>query len=325
MCFYGIVVLQNGDGKHPQSKGEHAMKTQTFGVEIELTGITRRDAAQVIADYYGTTAVNVGGYYGKYQTRDRLNRVWTIMSDGSINTQLKDGTSVGSEYSCEVVTPICKWEDIADIQEILRQMREKGAIANSSCGVHVHVGGEQHTAKTLRNLVNIMASKEDLLFKALKVRRSREHYCKKADEKFVTTMNHKKPQTKDAVENLWYEGYESAYESRTDHYNDSRYHALNLHSLWQGKGIEFRCFNGTIHAGRLKTYIQLCLAISHQALTQHGASARKTESGNEKYTFRTWLLRMGMIGDEFKTARELLLENLSGDIAFRNGRPSTVA
>lgn len=325
MCFYGIVSLQNGGGKHPQSKGEHAMKTQTFGVEIELTGITRSDAAKVIANYYGTTSRSIGTYYDKYEVTDRQGRRWIVMSDGSIRTQLKDGTSVGSEYSCEVVTPICKWEDIEDIQEILRQLRENGAIANSSCGVHVHVGADQHTAKTLRNLVNIMASKEDLLFKALKVRPSREHYCKKADEGFVTKMNNKKPQTERAMENLWYEGYEGPYESRTDHYNDSRYHALNLHSLWQGKGIEFRCFNGTIHAGRLKTYIQLCLAISHQALTQHGASARKTASGNEKYTFRTWLLRMGMIGDEFETARKLLLENLNGDIAFRNGRPSTVA
>ena len=34
---------------------------------------------------------------------------------------------------------------------------------------------------------------------------------------------------------------------------------------------------------------------------------------------------MGMIGDEFETARKWLLENLSGDIAFKNGRPRTAA
>lgn len=292
------------------------MKTQTFGVEIELTGITRKEAAQVIADYYGTTSYYATRSYDTYEATDRQGRKWKAMRDGSIDTE-----GNGSDYSCEIVTPICKWDDIADIQEIVRQLRRKGAKANASCGIHVHVGAEQHTAKTLRNLVNIMASKEDLLFKALKVRATREHYCQKADESFVEKMNHKKPQTEKAMEDLWYEGYESRYDNRSEHYNSSRYHALNLHSLWQGKGIEFRCFNGTTHAGRIKTYIQLCLAISHQALTQHGASARKTASGNEKYTFRTWLLRLGMIGDEFKTARDLLLEPLSGDIAFRNGRP----
>ena len=60
-------------------------------------------------------------------------------------------------------------------------------------------------------------------------------------------------------------------------------------------------------------------------MTQKGSSARKTETTNEKYTFRTWLLRMGMIGDEFDTARKFLLENLNGDIAFRNGRPHRAA
>lgn len=317
MCFYGIVVLQNGGGKHPQSKGEHAMKTQTFGVEIELTGITRRDAAKVIADYYGTTSYASGTYYDVYEATDRQGRKWKAMSDGSIDTEGRGGA-----YSCEIVTPVCRWEDIEDIQEIVRQLRHKGAKANASCGIHVHVGAEQHTAKTLRNLVNIMASKEDLLFKAVGVSASRAaRWCKKTEQSFVEQMNRTKPTTESSIERIWYGGNSH----RSTHYDSSRYHALNLHSLWQGKGIEFRCFNGTTHAGKIKTYIQLCLAISHQALTQKGASAKKTASANEKYTFRTWLLRMGMIGDEFETARKWLLENLSGDIAFKNGRPRTAA
>ena len=71
--------------------------------------------------------------------------------------------------------------------------------------------------------------------------------------------------------------------------------------MFQKGTIEFRLFNSTTHAGKIKTYIQLCLAISAQ-----------------KYTFRTWLLRLGMIGDEFKTARKFLLENLEGGIAWKN-------
>ena len=77
-------------------------------------------------------------------------------------------------------------------------------------------------------------------------------------------------------------------------------------------------FNSTLHAGEVKSYIQLCLAISHQALVQRGASRIKRQSENEKYTFRTWLLRLGLIGDEFKTARMHLLKNLEGNIAWRD-------
>ncbi len=88
--------------------------------------------------------------------------------------------------------------------------------------------------------------------------------------------------------------------------------------MFQKGTIEFRLFNSTTHAGKIKTYIQLCLAISAQALNQSSASRIKTTSTNEKYTFRTWLLRLGMIGDEFKTARKFLLENLEGGIAWKN-------
>jgi hypothetical protein len=41
---------------------------------------------------------------------------------------------------------------------------------------------------------------------------------------------------------------------------------------------------------------------------------------NAKFTFRTWLIRLGLNGDEFETARHHLLKNLEGDIAWRNGR-----
>ena len=102
------------------------------------------------------------------------------------------------------------------------------------------------------------------------------------------------------------------------HYHDSRYHCLNLHSLFSKGTIEFRLFNSTLHAGKIKAYIQFCLAITHQALTQKCASRRVTESTNEKYTFRTWLLRLGMIGEEFKTARTHLLSHLDGCIAWKN-------
>lgn len=196
----------------------------------------------------------------------------------------------------------------------MRKLRTGGARVNDSCGIHVHVDASAHTPQTLRNIVNIMAAKEDLLYKTLQVKVNREHYCQKADTRFLEDLNHKRPKTMDEVEELWYNGRGGRY----DHYDNSRYHALNLHSVFSKGTIEFRLFNSTLHAGEVKSYIQLCLAISHQALVQRGASRAKTNPENEKYTFRTWLLRLGMIGDEFKTARQHLLKNLEGNIAWRD-------
>ncbi len=279
-----------------------------------MTGLTRAAAARIIAGHFGTQATHVGGGYDTYTVRDNQNRQWKLVSDASIRCRNGNNRSASRDYSVEFVSPICQYEDIETIQELVRKLRAGGARVNSSCGIHVHVDASSHTPQTLRNIVNIMASKEDLIYKTLQVQVSREHYCQKADTRFLEELNHKRPTTMQAVEEMWYNGRGGRYL----HYDDSRYHALNLHSVFSKGTIEFRLFNSTLHAGEVKSYIQLCLAISHQALIQKGASRIKTQSPNEKYTFRTWLLRLGLIGDEFKTARQHLLKNLDGNIAWRD-------
>ena len=156
----------------------------------------------------------------------------------------------------------------------------------------------------------------DLIYKSLQVDQYRSMYCKKADAEFIKDLNRVKPKDMRRLSDIWYKRYPR--ESRNAHYNSSRYHLLNYHSVFTKGTIEFRAFNSTLHAGRVKAYIQFCLAISHQALIQKKASSKKTRTTNEKYTFRTWLLRLGLIGDEFSTARLHLLKNLEGNIAWRN-------
>ena len=146
-----------------------------------MTGITRAAAAKVIAGYFHTTASHVGGGYDTYVVRDEQNRQWKLVSDSSIHCENRSGSPAGKIYAVEMVSPICVYEDIETIQELVRKLREAGAKVNDSCGIHIHVDASAHTAATLRNIVNIMAAKEDLLYKALQVDVSRERYCKKAD------------------------------------------------------------------------------------------------------------------------------------------------
>lgn len=299
----------------PKNTGGRAMKNQAFGVEIELTGISRQKAAQVIAEYFGKSYYYDGGIYDKYTVIDNQGRKWGIVRDSSIIPENKNGSGASSDYKVEIVTPKCEYSDIETIQEIVRKLRAAGAIANKSCGIHVHIDASNHNAKTLKNLINIMASKEDLVYKALEVDGERMlKYCKKTNNEFIERINKRKPADMAEFEKIWYNGKNG----RNQHYHPSRYHGLNLHSVFYRGTIEFRFFNGTTHAGKIKAYIQFCLAVSHQALTQRSASPRKTQTDNEKYTFRTWLLRLGLIGDEFKTARKHLLANLKGNIAWRH-------
>ena len=290
------------------------MKSQNWGIEIEMTGITRATAAKVIAGCFHTTATHVGGGYDTYTVRDPEDRTWKIVRDSSIECVNRQGERASHLYSVEFVSPICQYDDIEVLQNLVRALRNAGAKVNGRCGIHVHVDASNHTPKTLRNIVNIMASKEDLLYKALDVNVRREHYCEKADTKFLDEINKRPPLSMDQVREMWYEGEDRSH----IHYDDSRYRGLNLHSVFQKGTVEFRLFNSTLHAGKVKSYVQLALAISHQALIQKRAMRNKTHSSNEKYTFRTWLLRLGMIGDEFKTARTHLLKNLEGNIAWKD-------
>jgi hypothetical protein len=303
------------------------MKNQNYGVEIEMTGITRETAAKAIAAYFGTTATNAGTYYDKWQARDPEGKTWTLMSDGSLTKERKVGRgryehTGDNNYSVELVSPILQYNEIPKLQEVVRQLRHAGAKVNGSCGLHVHVGAENHTAKTLRNVLGIMYAKEDLLFKALQVRDSRVSYCRKTRKDVLTQARAAKGGlTMDKLERIWYDGDTSA---RHEHYNCSRYHALNLHATFSHKTVEFRLFNATLHAGEVKAYVHLALAVNAQAMRQKSTQLTKTASDNEKFTFRTWLLRLGMIGDEFENTREHLLKHLDGCAAWRYA-PETYA
>ena len=90
-----------------------------------------------------------------------------------------------------------------------------------------------------------MAAKEDLLYKALKVNISREHYCQKMDTRFLDEINNRPLMSMEQIKSMWYDGEDYSYR----HYDDTRYHALNLQSVFYKGTIEFRLFNSTLHAG----------------------------------------------------------------------------
>ena len=109
------------------------LKEQKFGIEIEMTGITRAKAAEVTAEYFGTRVKYLGTYYDTYAAIDTEGRQWKFMSDGSITAQKKSNgrkINAGREYQTEMVSPICRYEDIVTIQEIIRKLKEYGALFN---------------------------------------------------------------------------------------------------------------------------------------------------------------------------------------------------
>ena len=292
-----------------------------FGIEIEMTGITRSQAANAVARLIGGTVEHTGTYYDVYTVCAQDGRKWKFMSDGSLRCERKANgvtAAASSLYSVELVSPILNYrQDINTLQEIVREIRRQGAFVNSSCGIHIHLDGGEHTAKTITNFINIIASKNDLFYNALQIDPARAHFCKKIDKRLVDEINLKKPQTTAEVADIWYKDYDS-FASRNQHYHQSRYHFLNLHSFFTGHHtVELRGFNSTLHAGVIRSYVALALALNNQALNQKRASAKKAQDENEKFAMRTYLKRLGMNGDEFKNCRKHLCSALSGNSAWR--------
>ena len=304
------------------------MKKQTIGVEVEMNNISRDKAARIASELFGTnrysnTAARNG--YATWSAWDAQGREWKFQKDVSI-------TGPDSE-KCELVTPILTYNDMETLQELIRRLRKAGAKSDATrcCGVHIHIGAKGHTPQTLRNLANIMASHESLLASALHLDSYRiDRYCRTVDPRFLQKVNTRKPTTMAMLADIWYTSHDASY-GRSQHYNDSRYHMLNYHATFTKGTVEFRLFQfdaptadrkGGLHAGQLKSYIQLCLALSQMAKEVRTASPKPQQNENPKYAMRTWLLRLGFIGDEFKTARDLYTKRLDGDAAFRGGRPN---
>ncbi|MFI5298630.1 MAG: amidoligase family protein [Polyangiales bacterium] len=185
--------------------------------------------------------------------------------------------------------------------------------------IHVHICGSQFDAKTLTNLVNIMHKQERLIEGALGISASRlAQYCKPISSAFMARLETQRPRTIEAFSQAWY-GHANA---RPTRYDSSRYAILNLNSFFYRRSIEVRAFEGSLHAGEVKSYVQFSLALAAKALRASSTSSKRraVDAAGTKYQMRVFLLGLGMVGDEFKTARHHLTKRLAGSTAWKGER-----
>ena len=83
--------------------------------------------------------------------------------------------------------------------------------------------------------------------------------------------------------------------------------------------IKFAWFHGKIAEDTVRAYTDFISKLCEMAQKQKRAVAKEKPTENEKYAFRCFLLRLGMIGDDYKTSRRILLQNLTGSSAFKCG------
>lgn len=299
------------------------LKKQRFGVEVEFTGITREMAAKAVQEVVGGTIS--GPRRDAYYTRtikDSQRRTWKVMRDSSISPKMNVGSANPDEYRVEFVTPPLKYEDIETLQNIIRKFKEIGGVPHSSCGIHIHIDGANHTATSLRRMVNFMLSRQEIIYEALNIGVRKDRWCRPICKKLYDTMKKESNLTKDKAEQIWYSEANDNYWGGVNHnhYNETRYHALNLHSFFSKGTVEFRLFNSTLHAGRIKAYIQFCLAMSAWAIESNDKIVFRSVSGysaDKKVTLMYHILtnRLGLYGDEFKTCRLHMMKQLKENAA----------
>ena len=306
-CGYSRGREQDQNAHVQPDMNNATLKTLRFGIEIETVGLDRERLARAIQGAVGGT---VGSDDRSWHVTDAKARTWRVVPDGSLS---------GGERSGEIVSPILAYEDIDDLQSVVRAVRTAGARSDSSTGIHIHVDGSRFEAKGVTNLVKMIHKQERLLEHALGISEQRlGRYCRPIEPAFIQRLEARRPRTLQQVSEAWY----GRANVRADRYDSSRYHGLNLNSLFFRGTIEFRYFNGTLHAGEVKGFVQLVLALAAKGLTLKAASSKRREFNvaTAKYDFRVFLLHLGLIGDEFKTARLHLTKRLAGSAAGKGER-----
>lgn len=154
-----------------------------------------------------------------------------------------------------------------------------------------------HTAQSIRNFLNLMYSRSPLLNKAM-------------GTNFTVSQ-----------------GLLDTLEQATTRTVDEMLDELKEYRLGAGTtgmtGIQITAekislaFAGPLTQEKVRAYTELCAAMNRMAIAQKRIQAKTVNDANEKYALRIWLIRLGLNGDEHKTIRKLLMQNLSGHAAFR--------
>ena len=280
------------------------MKNQRLGVEVEMTGISRRNAARIIKEVIDGSLIDIGDSYDTYKITDTYHRTWKIVLDGSIETEGRNGEAV------ELVSPILTYDKCKTLTKIIVALKEAGAVVNNSCGIHVHVDAANHNVKSLKNLLKMFSKRESLMTSFLEIDADRVNgFCRFVDNHIIENLDRVKDMN--GLANLWYHDCNNVEYEQRRHYSSTRYYMLNLHNVWFRGTVEFRMFNSTLEIEKIMSYIQFVLAMSARAINLKDVKKAKYNFKTEKEILSTWLSGLGLKGAEFKVCRKLFLASVT--------------
>ena len=180
-------------------------------------------------------------------------------------------------------------ETEADAETVDEEQDEQAEQNPDADSLTISLPLEGHTATSLRNLAAMLYSRGELISKAT----GGDFSCTKAQVDALAGCITVKDVQERITDEL--EGMEITDEN-----------------------IVFTGFPYTAEPAKVKAFTQLAAQMGRMAKKQKRTAAKNVNDENEKYIFRIWLITLGMKGEDFKTARRILLSPLSGDAAFKD-------
>ena len=246
------------------------MRWKKYGVEMDMTGITRKAVAEILAEQFDTKVVFCLSDNG-YNVPDQNQRLWRILPSDSIKAEKYNGEKVvGANYMYQVklLSPFLYENEFPMLEKALEQLELRGAIVNDSTKMNLllDVSCIENWEKYQTNLENLYESKGELFQKALDIPFSQVADTSQGKENGI---------------------------------------------------ISFPYFKSTLNKKELLSDIQFAQIVSSFAENNRTVSQKKSENQNDKFMMRTWLVRAGMVGEEYKFARKMLTKNLEGNSAWQ--------
>lgn len=246
------------------------MRWKKYGIEMDMTGITRKAVAEILAEQFDTKVVFCLSDNG-YNVPDQNQRLWRILPSDSIKAEKYNGEKVvGANYMYQVklLSPFLYENEFPMLEKALEQLELRGAIVNDSTKMNLllDVSCIENWEKYQTNLENLYESKGELFQKALDIPFSQVADTSQGKENGV---------------------------------------------------ISFPYFKSTLNKKELLSDIQFAQIVSSFAENNRTVSQKKSENQNDKFMMRTWLVRAGMVGEEYKFARKMLTKKLEGNSAWQ--------
>ncbi len=235
---------------------------------------------------------------GKHYIIDRVGIITTSEGELVEFDKLMNGNDekelVADEIISQNTSTVEDKETPASLEE--PSTEDKDAEQEEPLNFEVSIPMDGHTYISLRNLINMVYSKQILVKKVF------EADYDIIDSAFITAINSTQIQSMEDFKKVVTQKQE---------------HCQGIGFNFSDKTIDFKFYNDQLNQEKLEAYVQFITLLSKSAKALKYASPKPTDTDNFKFTMRVWLIRLGFNGAEYRDIRKTLLKGLEGNGAFR--------